>query len=326
MNRRPTWLLPTAASAVALVYAVLPGLISDYGLSVLNLAGIAAIGALGLNLLTGYTGQLSLGHAAFLGAGAYTCGALGDLSFPVAVAAAAVVGALLGLAVSPIAVRLKGHTVAIATLALVFVGQHVFRNWTSVTGGNAGRSDLPSPSDVLPGTHDQGWFWLVWALVALTVWGVANVARSRPGRAMVAVRSDEQAAAVAGIDVTRTKVMAFVASGALAAVAGALYGSYKQHVGPEDWGLLVSIQYLAMVLLGGMGTVAGPVVGAVFVTALPRVVEELVHTGPTSTVTDAQVTQILFGLLIVAFVLVRAARTDFSADVTAGLRRRSTTR
>lgn len=320
MNRR-RWGM-AAAVAAAVVYVVLPLRVSDYGLSVLNLAGIAAVGALGLNLLTGYTGQLSLGHAAFLGAGAYTAAATGDLSLPVAVVAAGAVGAVLGLAVSPIAVRLRGHTVAVATLALVFVGQHVFRNWTSVTGGNAGRSDLPSPPAVLPGTREQAWFWLVWAVVAVTVWALGNVVRGRPGRAMVAVRSSEQAAAVAGVDVARTKVLAFVASSVLAAVAGALYGSYKQHVGPDDWGLLVSIQYLAMVLLGGMGTVAGPVLGALFVTALPRVVEEVVHTGPTSTVTDAQVTQILFGFLIVSFVVVRAWRTD----VTAGARRRSTGR
>lgn len=156
--------------------------------------------------------------------------------------------------------RLRTHTLAIATLALVFVGQHVFREWTSVTGGNAGRSDIPSPA--LPGTPDQGWFWLIWPLVAATVLLVAVVVRGRLGREMAAVRSNERAAAVIGVDVARTKAAAFALSGALAAVAGALYGAYKGHVSPEDWGLLVSIQYLAMVLIGGIGTVKGPVLGA----------------------------------------------------------------
>ena len=291
--------------AVAVAYAVLPFRVSDYWLSVLNLVGIAAIGACGLNLLTGYTGLLSLGHAAFLGVGAYTAAVVGG-PVPLWLAAAAVLGAALGAALAPLANRLKGHTLAIVTLALVFVAQHVFREWTSVTGGNGGRSDLPSPA--LPGTHDQGWFWLVWALVALTWVAAANVVRSRTGRAMVAVRTSEAAAEVMGVDVRRTKLAAFVASGALAAAAGALYGSYKQYVGPEDWGLLLSIQYLAMILLGGIGTLRGPLLGAAFVTALPHLVDQVVETGPTSAVTAAQVTQLVFGLSIIAVVLVRARR------------------
>ena len=300
--RRNTWLV---AAAAVVLYVVLPLRVSDYWLSVLNLAGIAAVGAAGLNLLTGYCGQLSLGHAAFLGTGAYVCAALG-VPLAVAVVAAALLGAALALLLTPFAVRLRTHTLAIVTLALVFIGQHVFRVWTSVTGGNAGRSDLPSPH--LPGTPDQGWFWLVWPLVGVTTLLVALIARGRLGREMVAVRSNEQAAAVIGVDVARTKALAFALSGALAAVAGALYGSYKGYVGPEDWGLLVSIQYLAMVLIGGIGTVRAPVVGALFVTALPRLVEEVVHT-----TTAPQLSQIAFGLAIIV-----------CAGVTARRRRRST--
>ena len=317
MTRRP-WLLPTVA-AVA-VYAVVPLRVSDYWLAVLNLAGIAAVGALGLNLLTGYAGQLSLGHAAFLGTGAYAAAALGGsgaasgalglgLPLPVWLAGAAAVGAATGLAAGLFAIRVRGHTLAIVTLALVFVGQHVFRTWTSVTGGNAGRADLPSAVSALPGSPEQAWFWLVWAVVAVTALVSANALRSRAGRAMVAVRDREGAAAVLGVDVNRTKVTAFVVSSAMAAVAGALYASYKHYVGPEDWGLLVSIQYLAMVLIGGMGTVGGPVLGALAVTALPRLVEQVsgvlpfVAEGTGRGMTVAQLDQLLFGVLIVAFVL-----------------------
>ena len=290
----------TAAAALVLAYAVVPLTVDDYWLAVLNLAGIAAIGALGLDLVTGRTGLLSLGHAAFLGVGAYTAAVVGG-PLPLWLAAAGVAGAVLGLAVAPFAVRLRGHTLAIVTLALVFVAQHVFREWASVTGGNAGRSDLPSLD--LPGTHDQGWFWLVWPLVALAVVVVRNVAGSRTGRAMAAVRTDEAAASVLGVDVARTKTAAFVASGVLAAAAGGLYGTYRQYVGPEDWGLLVSVQYLAMVLIGGTATLAGPVLGALFATALPHVVDVVVETGPASGVTAAQITQLLFGLLIVVVVV-----------------------
>lgn len=294
-----------AAAAVALAaYAVLPLRVSDYWLAVLDLAGIAAIGALGLNVLTGYAGQLSLGHAAFLGVGAYTGATVGaslGLPLPVWLAAAAAAGAVLGLAVGPFAARLKGHMLGIVTLALVFVAQHAFRNWTPVTGGTAGRTDLPSPA--VPGTHDQGWFWLSWALVALVAVLVANVVRSRPGRAMVAVRANEAAAATMGIDVSRTKTAAFVVSGALAASAGALYGSYKQFVSPEDFGLLLSIQFLAMVLVGGAGTLCGPVLGALFLTGLPHAVDRVMEASAGSWITSAQVNQILFGGLVVAFVL-----------------------
>ncbi len=298
--RRPAPAVGVAVVAAA-VYVALPLVVEDYWLSVLSLAAIAGIGALGLDLVTGRTGLLSLGHAAFLGAGAYTAAALGG-PWPLWLAAAGVVGAGLGLAAGAFAVRIRGHTLAIVTLALVFVGQHVFRTWEPVTGGHAGRSDLPSPA--LPGTHDQGWFWLSWALLALALVLVRNLVRSRSGRALAAVRAGEEAAAVAGVDVARTKVAAFVAAGVLAAVAGALYGSYRQYVGPEDWGLLVSVQYLAMVLIGGAGTLAGPVLGALFVTALPHLVDTVVETGPASAVTAAQLTQLLFGVLIVVFVLI----------------------
>lgn len=311
--RRAGWL---AVAAAAVVYVVLPLRVSDYWLVVCNLAGIAAIGAVALNLLTGYAGQLSLGHAAFLGAGAYAASAVGGsgrgglgLPLPVWLAAAAVVGAAAGLVAGLFAVRVRGHTLAIVTLALVFVAQDVFRTWTPVTGGNAGRTDLPSAASALPGSGEQAWFWLVWAAVAAAVLLTANAVRSRTGRAMVAVRDREGVAGVMGIDVDRTKLTAFVASSALAAVAGALYGSYKHYVGPEDWGLLLSIQYLAMVLIGGAGTVAGPVLGALAVTALPRVVEQVspllpfVADGTGRGVTVAQLDQLLFGAVIVAFVL-----------------------
>ena len=318
-GQTPARVTKSVALVLAGAYLLLPLRLSDFGLAVLNLAGIAAVGALGLNLLVGYTGQISLGHAAFLGVGAYACAGAGaslGLPFPVWLATAAAAGALLGLAVGPLAARYRGHTVAVVTLALVFVAQHVFRASTPLTGGHAGRADLPPPrlgpvdlGDVGPFSTDQAWFWLVWGLVALVALLLRNIVRGRPGRAMVAVRTGEQAAAVMGVDVVRTKVAAFAASGGLAAVAGALYGSYKHYVSPDEWSLLLSVQYLAIVLIGGAGTLFGPVLGAVFVTGLPRLVEQVsgaipfVAEGTGSGLTVAQLNQLLFGLLIVVSVV-----------------------
>lgn len=311
------------AVAGALAWLLAPLNLSDYWLSVLNLAGIAAVAAVGLNLLTGWCGQVSLGHAFFLGAGAYTCAWLGGtLGLPATVwlPGAALVGAALGAAVGPFALRFEGNYLAVVSLALVFAGQHLFRNWDGLTGGSSGRADLPAasagPLDFgalkLAGrafTTDQGYFWLVWALVALVVWASANLIRGRPGRAMVAVRDNSPAAAVIGVDVARTKVTAFALSSALAALAGAIYGSYRHYVGPEEWDLLLSVQYVAIVIVGGLGSVWGPVLGALFVGGMPRLVEEVsgaipfVAHGTGRGLTVAQLNQLLYGVLILVFLL-----------------------
>jgi len=316
-RRRAAW------AAGGLAYLALPLVVDDYWLSVLVVAGITAVAAVGLNLLTGYCGQVSLGHAFFVGAGAYVAAVVGSTAgLPLALwlPAATAVGAALGAATGPFALRFSGHLLAVVTLAVLFAGQHVFRNWTWLTGGGAGRSDLPiaslGPFDlsalVVAGhrlSFDQGYFWLVWAVVAVVVAASANLVRSRMGRAMVAVREDDRVAAVLGIDVARTKVTAFALAGALAALAGALHGSYRQYVGPEEWDLLASIEYLAVVLVGGLGTVGGPVAGALFLGAVPHLVAGVsgalpfVARGAEPGVTVGQLDRLSFGVVIVAFVL-----------------------
>lgn len=322
--RRPGPILAVAA------YLVLPLRLDDFWLSALTFAGIAAIGATGLNLLTGYCGQVSLAHGFFLGLGAYAgawaAGLVGS-DLLAWLPAAAVAGALVGAAVGPFALRLSGNLLVVVSLALVFGGQHVFRNWTALTGGSAGRDDLPlahmGPLDFsaleVAGrsfSFDQGYFWLVWALVAGVTVLALRLVRGRPGRAMAAVRHDDLAAAAIGIDVARVKVAAFALSGALGAVAGALYGSYRQFVGPEEWDLFLSIEYLAIVIVGGLGTVAGPILGSVFLGVVPRLVEEwaaiipLVDTAPGARITTGQLNRFLFGAVIVAFLLAEPRGLD----------------
>jgi branched-chain amino acid transport system permease protein len=312
------------AALLVLGYVVAPLALSDFWLSVLAYAGIAAIGAFGLNLLTGYTGQVSLGHAAFVGTGAYVAGWLGadnGLPLPLWLLGAALIGAALGAIIGPFALRLHGQYLVVVTLGLVVLGQHVFRNWKGLTGGNAGRAiDPPAVLGVdfnkftlggFDATRSQSWFWLIWAVVAIVALIAANLARSRAGRALQAVRDRALAAELTGVDVARTKVAVFALSSGLAALAGALLGSYQEFVSPNDWDLVLSIQYIAIVIVGGMGSVYGPVLGALFVGSLPRIIEEYsdsipgvsANAGDSGFITVFALNQILFGLLIIGFLI-----------------------
>lgn len=291
-----------------LTFGFLPGTLDNglqafLDLNTLAYVGIFAIGAIGLNLLTGYTGQISLGHAIFMGCGAYFAGYVGanglglpfGLDIPVISDAwsmvlwlpgAAIVGFLIGAAIGPFALRLRGSYLVVVTLGLVFIGEHIFATWESVTGGNTGISTSSADASVGPidfgsldpfgrGHEGQGMFWLVWGLVAITALLVKNIVRSRPGRALQAVRDRDLAAEVIGIDITRYKIMSFAVSSAIAAVAGSLYAPLQGFVTPLDFGLLISIQFVAIIILGGLGTVYGSVVGAVLIGGLPRIVDQI---------------------------------------------------
>jgi len=314
----------TMLTLVAL-FLVAPFHLSDFQNSVAIFAGIAAIGGLGLNLLTGFTGQVSLGHAAFLGIGAYTGAYVGgDLEMPflVWIVAAALAGALVGGVIGPFALRLRGSYLAIITLGLVFLAQHVFRNWTSVTGGLNGRSVTSSVAigpidfaslEILGRqlTRNQGFFLLIWIMVAIAAVTTKNVIRSRPGRAMQAVRDRDLAAEAVGVNLARTKVMAFVLSSSLAAVAGAMSANYNRFVSPGEFTLVLSIIYIAIIVVGGVGTTFGPILGAVFITAMPRLIESYSRVIPgvssdTSgggVITVFSLNQALFGLLIIGFLV-----------------------
>ena len=321
-----TWWMRAAFLALALLYLFFPFVvIEDFPLSVLNYAGIAAIGAIGLNLLTGYTGQVSLGHAFFIGAGAYSAAYIGgdlDLPLPLWLPGAALIGALVGAIIGPFALRLRGNYLAIVTLGLVFVGEYLWRNLESLTGGNNGRSveaaatlgpldfaDISFAGEAF--TFNQGYFWLIWGLVALVALLAKNIVRTRPGRAMQAVRDRDLAAEVIGVSLARYKIGAFAISSGLAAMAGALFGSYQQFVSPGEWTLFLSIQYIAIIIVGGVGTIFGAVLGALFLGGVPVLIERysdsipFVQSGASDDgfITVFSLNQAIFGLLIVAFLV-----------------------
>jgi branched-chain amino acid transport system permease protein len=314
------------------LYLTAPAMLSEFQLDVGNRVAVFAIGAIGLNLLTGYTGQVSLGHAFFVGVGAYVCAWAGtQQGWPLWVwlPLAALVGGVIGGLVGPFAFRLRGHYLAIVTLGLLFVGEYVFNNWRSLTGGPAGAS-ITSPltigpldfSDLHVGatvyTRNQSLWFLVYGVLAIVLLLARNLVRTRPGRAMQAVRDGDVAAEIIGVDVRRYEVGAFALSAGLAALAGGLYAVIQQYVSPEEFsgnrGLFLSIQFIAIIIVGGMGTLYGSVLGAAIVGAVPRLLDDLSARvdlplvsgdkgGADGYMTIFSLNQMLFGLLIVVFLL-----------------------
>lgn len=320
----PRAVLLTLGLLLVVAWAALPLTLGGFALKLYVYVGIAALGALGLNVLAGNAGQISLGHPCFIGVGVY-CGAVfgGDWNWPLLLwlPAAAASGGLLGALVGPFALRLKGNYLVMITIALVFIGQHVFNNWSAVTGGVGGRPVTPALSlfgwDLndasTPTLKDQRFAWFVWPLVAVCALAITNILRSRPGRALQAIRDRDLTAEVLGIALARYKVTAFALSGALAALAGGLYGAYVGFASPTEWNLLLAIQYLAMIVVGGMGSVLGSVVGAAVIVCLPYAVQAAVQALPATSRLISQspgdggmlsafaLNQILFGVLIALF-------------------------
>jgi branched-chain amino acid transport system permease protein len=318
------------------LYVVIPGQLENPDLNILALCGIYAIAALGLNLLTGYAGQVSLGHATFFGTGAFAANWFAtrwDLNILLYLPLAAAMGFLLGLAVGPFALRLRGNYLAIVTLGLLFVGEHVFNNWRSVTGGSRGTPSGEMRAVIGPFDFEdlevagvvyerpQSMFWLIWAVVAIVAVLVKNVARTRPGRALQAVRDRDVSAEAIGVSLARTKIAAFAVSGALAALAGGLYAVWKEYVNTADFGgqlgLLLSITFVAMIIIGGVGTVMGGIIGALIVWGGQELIKKYSDSGllswfiqdPTnaddpSWFSVGEFNNIVFGLAIIAFLMV----------------------
>jgi len=285
------------------VIPVLSFLGQDDWLRLLVTTGIFVIGALGLNLLTGLAGQVSLGHAFFMGVGAYTAAWLGGpadgpllgLGLPIWIwlPAAGIVAALIGVAVGPTAVRVRGLYLAIVTLGLVFIGDYVFRNWTSLTGGAQVGRDFPplvfrwwkEDLPVIDFTTPSVWFGVELSGLAKTFFLLAvlagiftllakNLQRTRVGRAFMAIRDRDIAAEIMGVNEFAYKLLAFGVSSFYAGIAGALLASFVMRVVPERWDLFLSVQFIAIILIGGAGTVAGVILGSAFVILLPRVVQD----------------------------------------------------
>jgi branched-chain amino acid transport system permease protein len=315
-------------AVIVLVAFSLSQLLADNHLNTFALAFAFAIGALGLNIITGLAGQVSLGHAFFLGVGAYTAAAIsgdpdgrtigfGITNILVWLPAAGLVAGLAGVLIAPLATRLRGLYLAIVTLGLVFIGEHVFREWSELTGGaGVGREsavpelfgiEFATNGDYL--TSEQKFYLLMLVLLLVFALGARNLARSRIGRSFAAVRDRDMAAEMMAINLPRTKTLAFAISSFYAGCSGALLYSIIGFFDPASFNLLLSVLFIAMVLIGGAGTVSGTLMGAFFISLLPTLTRELPDYVPlisaqvTETPNVFQLQQILYGLLIVGFLL-----------------------
>jgi branched-chain amino acid transport system permease protein len=272
--------------ALFVIAAVLAPLMitSTFLLTLMVLAAVTAIGAIGLNLTMGYAGQLSLGHSAFLAVGAYTAAWAGiDHGLPLIVwlPVTAVVTGALGAFVGLFTLRLRGPYLAIVSLGLVFFFIYLFNNWRSISGGPNGRpTQLPMSVGLADFNHltiggvpygrEQGLSIICWLLVGLCLLLVRNMMRGGFGRAVLTVRGQDLAAEVLGVRPFRTKVVSLAVGSGMAGVAGALLVNELQFVLPAGFDLNMSIQYVAIIVLGGLRTTWGPVLGSIFVVTIPQ--------------------------------------------------------
>ena len=282
-HRQDLTLLQTRTERIStvvflLVLAAFPFAASPFLLDLACQVFLASIGALALMLLTGYAGQISLGHAGLIAAGAFTTGILArevNAPFWITLPASALTGMLLGLIFGLPSLRLRGLYLAVSTLALHFIVIYLGGEYESKRGFSTGiLIDPPSLAGVQL-TDGRAWYFVLLAAVGLSLLICINLLRSRSGRAWRAIHARETVAEALGISVAGYKLLAFVISSSMTAVAGCLFAYYRGFVSVEAFDLFLTIQYVAMIIIGGMGSLLGAQLGAVFVTVFPYVIEAL---------------------------------------------------
>jgi branched-chain amino acid transport system permease protein len=283
---------------------------SRYLLYVVNSVFIAVIAAVGLNILTGFTGQISLGHGAFMGVGAYASGYfmthLG-MPFIACVITAGCVTAIVGMIFGIPSLRLKGLYLAIATLAAQVILEFVFVRWRGVTGGSQGMLVPPANIGGFAFNSDFKFYFLALAFTILTVMVAKNIVRTKPGRAFMAIRDRYISAEIIGVPLFQYKLISFGISSFYAGVAGSLWGHYIGIITPEHFNVMISIQYLSMIIIGGLGSIHGTIMGAIFMTLLPEVLRLISglfsNQYPVLVNIFGAIRESVFGLVIILFLI-----------------------
>ena len=303
MKAHPYIVVVVVVVAIALLCVGASLVLGRYGAYLVHTVAIAAIGALSLNLLIGYCGQISFAHGALLGVGAYTAGNLGNaggdlLSVLGAGIAASLVSILIGLP----AMRLRGLYFAIATLAAQAILEYLFKILEPLTNGVSGLLVKPLTIFGFAVTTDQGYAALAILCLAITWLVLSWLMRTNLGRAFLVVRESEIVARGMGIDVGYTKMLAFAISGFFVGIAGALMGFAARLAHPEAFGLSLSVDYTAMIIVGGLGSQIGSLIGAAFVTLLPEFIQ---RTGEFLHIADLTfaIRELVFGILIIVFLV-----------------------
>lgn len=269
--------------------------------------GIYAISALGLNLIVGYTGLLSLCQAAFLGIGAYSTAVLMtalNFGFWEAMLVSGIIAALCGMLIGIPTLRLKGDYLAIATLGFGEIVRNIIVNWDSVTKGPMGINGIPGPDFfgfMFSSMDKVPWVILIWVIVGISYYFIRRVVRSRVGRALEAIREDEIAASAMGINTAKYKIGAFTTGAFLAGIAGSLFASYNQSVAPLTFDFMMSIMILCMAVLGGLGNNFATVIGAIIIV----IASEIPRLLGISHIIPPQLNQVIFGFILVLMMIYR---------------------
>jgi branched-chain amino acid transport system permease protein len=290
-----------------------PLFLSNNLLYILNNIGIMAIAAVGLNILIGYTGQISLGHGAFFGVGAYAGAILATrlgLPFYICIPSAGLITALIGMIFGIPSGRLKGLYLTIATLAGQFIIEYVLIQWESLTKGTMGIA-LPEPKLLeMTISGDRAFFFVIFFCLIAMTWFAVNMMRSKYGRAFIAIRDNDRAAEGMGIPIFKYKLLSFGISSFYAGFAGSIWAYYMVSITTEPFNLGLSVEFIAMVIIGGMGNIPGSIFGATFITVLNEILRYTTSLlMNVSFVTSlglnmAPLREFVFGLAIVLFILI----------------------
>lgn len=275
MTGKPGWLLLVAAG---LVFPFLAK--NDYQLTVMSTAYIFALATLGLNLITGYTGQFNLAHTGFMAVGAYTVGILTvdhQVPFWIAFALSGVMAGVIGFFVGLVSLRLKGHYFSIFTMCVGYIMYLVIEKWESLTHGTVGIIGIPAPAGIASITFDtpRPLYYLVFAFLVLGTWVMHRIVYSLLGRTFVAIRNSDELAESLGINLMRNKLLAFILSTFYAGVAGGLYAGFVRFLGPGLAGIEQTFDMTMYMLVGGLGTLLGPLLGALLVPWLTQYLQFL---------------------------------------------------
>jgi branched-chain amino acid transport system permease protein len=276
----------------------------EYVMSQLHFICIYSIVGFGLMLLTGFTGQISLGHAAFLAVGAYTEALMqaAGVPFLISVSCAALFAGAVGIIVGLPALRLKGVYLAIATIAFNVIVEEIITRWQTLTGGNEGKHLKPVELFGWKLESDAEFYYLCLALTVICCLACINLLRSPTGRAFVAIRDSEISASCMGVNLAKYKTMSFAISAALTGVGGALYAHKLAFISPEQFTLFASIELITIVILGGIGFLHGAVLGAAFIIVLPQLISMAKDWLPDGTA-PAGLQSVVFGLVLILFII-----------------------